>query len=64
MAAEPAGDGAEKLGAMARVKRMCLRMRAVCVAVVAAVLAVALVVTPSVWAVELDKGDLYGHLRL
>ena len=38
---------------------MCLRMRAVCVAVLAAVVAVALVVTPSVWAVELDAGDWY-----
>lgn len=38
---------------------MCLRMRAVCVAVVAAVLAVALCWAPSALAVELDAGDWY-----
>ncbi|PLS27370.1 peptidase, S8/S53 family [Bifidobacterium anseris] len=41
------------------VSRVVVRVRAVCVVVVAAVLALALVVTPSVWAVELDAGDWY-----
>ncbi len=41
------------------VSRVVVRVRAVCVVVVAAVLALALAVTPSVWAVELDAGDWY-----